>query len=68
MRHPTGARTRAPKGRSAQGCPGNRNGGFPLAGLGPAIHAFLPDGEVSQEGVGGRNKSGHGEEKLCGRL
>jgi hypothetical protein len=39
-----------------------------LAGLGPAIHAFLPVGGVDGEDVGGRNKSGHGELKLCGRL
>jgi hypothetical protein len=36
----------------------------PLAGLGPAIHAFLPVGGVDGEDVGGRNKSGHGEVKL----
>jgi hypothetical protein len=39
-----------------------------VAGLGPAIHAFLPVGGVDGEDVGGRNKSGHGEVKLCGRL
>jgi hypothetical protein len=33
-----------------------------LAGLVPAIHAFLPYEGALGEDVGGRNKSGHGEE------
>jgi hypothetical protein len=33
-----------------------------MAGLGPAIHAFLPVGGVDGEDVGGRNKSGHDSE------
>jgi hypothetical protein len=39
-----------------------------LAGLDPAIHAFLASDNPLCGHVGGRNKSGHGEETLCARL
>ncbi len=37
---------------------------IPLAGLGPAIHAFFPFDRALGEDVGGRNKSGHGGSKV----
>ena len=57
-------------GSSAHGCPVERKWlsivspaqlQIPLAGLGPAIHAFYSCGGAVGEDVGGRNKSGHGE-------
>src|SRR5882672_7053723 len=53
----------------AHGCPVERNRLFvassaqptnPVAGPGPAIHAFLAGDNATSEDVGGRNKSGHG--------
>ena len=37
---------------------------IPVAGLGPAIHAFVAVLEVCCQDVGGRDKPGHGEQKL----
>jgi hypothetical protein len=39
---------------------------IPLAGLGPAIHAFLAVDRATFEDVGGRNKSGHGAKGCIG--
>jgi len=37
----------------------------PLTGLVPVIHAFPAVHKAFFEDVGGRNKSGHGEIRLC---
>jgi hypothetical protein len=34
--------------------------GFPVAGLGPAIHAYPAVDRATSEDVDGRNESGHG--------
>ena len=44
---------------------------IPVAGLGPAIHAFFYITGLTAEDVGGRNKSSHGElglRRCAGRL